>query len=189
MMRRGNPVHQRRRVLAGEGGWTRLWSDTAQGTRATARVAPSSKSAHNSCLPSAPTAPAASSGAAPSSTGPQRRHSRQPSSRCRGAWRPSPRSSRRSPGEAGQLPWTSRASAVNPLHAHHVLLARLSPYSVVQEAHAELQGRVDANRRAAVDQIEATGGRRALESHLKAQKASWKFVGQKEAFLEREYLL
>ncbi len=49
-----------------------------------------------------------------------------------------------------------------------------------------MQLRVDDNRRVALDQLEATGGKQALESHLKAQKANWKFIGQKEAFLERE---
>ncbi|KAG2482887.1 hypothetical protein HYH03_018230 [Edaphochlamys debaryana] len=57
--------------------------------------------------------------------------------------------------------------------------------SAVQDAHGALEQRLDAHRKAALDQLEDTGGRQALESHLKAQKANWKFVGQKEAFLER----
>lgn len=49
-----------------------------------------------------------------------------------------------------------------------------------------MQSRVDGHRRAALDQLEATGGKQAQESHVKALKANWKFGGQKEAFLERE---
>eukprot|EP00198_Chlamydomonas_reinhardtii_P006735 XP_001696071.1 predicted protein [Chlamydomonas reinhardtii] len=48
-----------------------------------------------------------------------------------------------------------------------------------------MQSRVDGHRRAALDQLEATGGKQAQESHVKALKANWKFGGQKEAFLER----
>ncbi|GFR49112.1 hypothetical protein Agub_g10908 [Astrephomene gubernaculifera] len=57
--------------------------------------------------------------------------------------------------------------------------------SNVQEAHGALQERFDVHRKAALDQIAATGGKRALENQLKSQKANLKIVGQKEAFLER----
>ena len=46
--------------------------------------------------------------------------------------------------------------------------------------------RLQGHRDVALQQLEETGGRQALESHLKAQKANWKFLGQKEAFLQRE---
>ncbi|KAG2431922.1 hypothetical protein HYH02_013141 [Chlamydomonas schloesseri] len=66
------------------------------------------------------------------------------------------------------------------------LVAQLSSIARdVQEAHDEMQSRVDGHRRAALDQLEATGGKQAQESHVKALKANWKFGGQKEAFLER----
>ncbi|KAG2445478.1 hypothetical protein HXX76_000094 [Chlamydomonas incerta] len=66
------------------------------------------------------------------------------------------------------------------------LVAQLSAIARdVQEAHDEMQSRVDGHRRAALDQLEATGGKQAQESHVKALKANWKFGGQKEAFLER----
>lgn len=41
-----------------------------------------------------------------------------------------------------------------------------------------------ANRNIALNMLRETGGRQAIESHLKAQKAAWKFSGQKEAFYE-----
>ncbi|PNH03615.1 hypothetical protein TSOC_010310, partial [Tetrabaena socialis] len=66
------------------------------------------------------------------------------------------------------------------------LVAQLASIAhAVQEAHDAMQQRVDEHKRVALEQLDATGGRQALESHLKAQKATWKFIGQKEAFLER----
>lgn len=58
-------------------------------------------------------------------------------------------------------------------------------FSDLQDSWKVVEQRVDDLRKEAVDQQETTGGRKALENHLQAQKGNWKFAGQKEAFLQR----
>ncbi|KXZ50196.1 hypothetical protein GPECTOR_17g833 [Gonium pectorale] len=79
-----------------------------------------------------------------------------------------------------------RSGASGQAESIHALKAQLKAIAgSLQDVHSSMQQRVDGHRKAALEQLEATGGRQALESHLKAQKATWKFIGQKEAFLER----
>lgn len=76
------------------------------------------------------------------------------------------------------FPTRSKHQAVHPAPAG---------CSSLEQLHNDVETRVASTRDVVLDLIRQTGGAAAVESQLKAQKAAWKFQGQKEAFYECEW--